>query len=167
MEETVRLITQYLHVVSAILWLGGGYYTIFVQSPALMEAPAAARGAVLAAIAPRQLFYLMRLGEFTLLTGFLRIITSPHARELESLSTRWSVAILIGIVLTVALLGIAHAVLKPAVEKMLTAGPKAAEGDAAAGVAVAKAGARLKTIGYVQLVLGAIIILGMVSARLS
>ena len=167
MEDIVRLIVQYLHVTAGVLWIGGGFYTIFVQSPALMATPPQARGPALASIAPRQIFYLLRLGELTIVTGVLRILVSPHAREIEDLSSRWAVSIVIGALLAVVLLVIGHAILKPAVTRLLTLGPKAAQGD---GSAAAEAGTivkRLTTIGYVQLVLGFKIIFGMVLARLS
>lgn len=167
MEDIIRLIVQYLHVTAGLLWIGGGFYTILVQSPALMATPPQARGPALAQIAPRQVFYLLRLGELTVVTGVLRILTSGRGREIEDLSSRWTLAILVGALLAVVLLVIGHAILKPAITRLLTLGPKAAQGD---GSAAAEAGAivkRLTTIGYLQLALGFAIVFGMVLARLS
>ncbi|MDO8562963.1 MAG: hypothetical protein Q7S25_03865 [Candidatus Limnocylindria bacterium] len=167
MEDIVRLIVGYLHVTAGLLWIGGGFYTILVQGPALMATPPQARGPALAQIAPRQVFYLLRLGELTIVTGVLRILTSGRSREIEDLSSRWTLAILVGALLAVVLLVIGHAILKPAITRLLTLGPKAAQGD---GSAAAEAGAivkRLTTIGYVQLALGFTIVFGMVLACLS
>jgi hypothetical protein len=51
--------------------------------------------------------------------------------------------------------------------RMLTLGPQASAGDAAAAAEVGQLIERLKTIGRVQLVIGTLIILAMVTARLS
>ena len=50
---------------------------------------------------------------------------------------------------------------------MLTLGPKAAAGDAAAAEEVGRIVERLRSIGLVQVALGSLIILTMVTARLS
>ena len=167
MEDFGRFIVQYLHVLSGLMWLGGGFYTIFVQSPALMAVAPPARGATLALLAPKQVTYLLRLGEFTILSGALRAVVSGRANELSSLDTRWEIAILIGIVLALALLGIGHAILKPGVTRMLTLGPKAAQGDQAAAAEAEALVNRFKNLGYVQLGLGTVIVLMMVLARFS
>ena len=50
---------------------------------------------------------------------------------------------------------------------MLTLGPKAAAGDAAAAAEAGRIVERLRQVGYAQVGLGALIILAMVTARLS
>ncbi len=167
MEEIIRVIAQYLHVTAGILWIGGAFYTIFIQTPAIMAAPPQARGPVIAQLAPRQIFYLLRLGEVTIITGILRILVSGRAREMENLGSRWALSLIIGAVLAGILLGIGHGIIKPAVKRMLTLGPLAAQGDAGAAAEVGKLVQRLRTLGYYQLVLGFAIILGMVLARFS
>ena len=167
MEELIRVIAQYLHVTAGILWVGGAFYTIFVQTPAIMAAPPQARGPVIAQLAPRQIFYLLRLGEVTIISGILRILVSGRAREMENLGSRWALSLLIGAVLAGILLGIGHGIIKPAVKRMLTLGPLAAQGDAGAAAEVGKLVQRLRTLGYYQLVLGFAIIFGMVVARFS
>ena len=167
MEDLPRLIVQYLHVLAGVMWVGAGFYTILVQTPALMAAPPPARGAVLATLAPRQIFYLLRIGELTIVTGFLRIVVSGRAREMSDLGSRWSVSILVGLVLAVVLLGLAHGVLKPGIRRLLSLGPQAAQGDQAAAGEAARLIARFRTIGYVQLALGLVIVGTMALARLS
>ena len=42
MEDLLRILVQWLHVLSAVMWIGGGFYVVFVQLPALAGlAPAA------------------------------------------------------------------------------------------------------------------------------
>ncbi|MSQ37099.1 MAG: hypothetical protein EXR61_02145 [Chloroflexi bacterium] len=167
MEDVIRVIVQYLHVTAGILWIGGAFYTIFVQTPAIMAAPPQARGPVIAQLAPRQIFYILRLGEATIITGVLRIMVSGRAREIENLASRWTLSIVIGAVLTVILLGLGHGIVKPALKRMLTLGPSATQGDAGAAAEAGAIARRLKTLGYVQLALGFAIIFGMVTARFS
>ena len=168
MDELFRLLVQFLHVLSGILWIGGGFYTLFVQAPALLAVPGPARGAALAQIAPRQVGYLLRLGEITIATGVLNIFASGKGPLLQSLGTsRWAIAIVFGGALAVILLGLGHAVIKPSVEKLLALGPRAASGDPAAGFEMAGVMDRLKRVGQAQIVLGLAIIAAMVTARLS
>jgi uncharacterized membrane protein len=168
MDELLRIFVQFLHVASGVLWIGGGLYTLFVQTPALLAVTGPARGAALAQIAPRQISYLLRLGEITIATGVLNIFASGKGQLLQSLgSSRWAIAIVVGAALAIVLLGLGHAVLKPSVGKLLALGPRAASGDAAAGAEMAVIMARLKRIGQVQILFGTLIIATMVIARFS
>ncbi|MEK7862649.1 MAG: hypothetical protein AAB295_05225 [Chloroflexota bacterium] len=168
MDELLRGVVQFLHVFTGVLWLGGGLYTILVQTPALMAAPPQARGPVMGQIIPRQVNYLLRLGEITIATGVLNVFTSGRARLLEDLfGSRWAMAIAVGAVLAIVLLGIGHAILKPSAMRLLDLGPKAAAGDAAAGAQAGAIVARLRKVGYAQIALGVLIIAAMVTARLS
>jgi uncharacterized membrane protein len=168
MDELFRYVVQFLHVFSGVLWLGGGLYTIFVQTPALMAAPPQARGPVLGQIIPRQVNYLLRLGEITIGLGILNVFASGKARLLqEALGSRWSIAIVVGAIFAIVLLAIGHAILKPSALRLLELGPRAAGGDAAAGSEAGAIIARLKTVGYAQIGLGIVIIGAMVLARFS
>jgi uncharacterized membrane protein len=168
MDEIFRYVVQFLHVFSGILWIGGGLYTIFVQTPALLAAPPQARGPVLGQIIPRQVNYLLRLGEVTIALGVLNIFASGKGRLLqEALGSRWSIAIIVGALLAIVLLAIGHAILKPSAMRLLELGPRAAGGDAAAGAQVGAISARLKRVGYAQIGLGLLITATMVLARFS
>ncbi|HZP96737.1 MAG TPA: hypothetical protein VFC31_10435 [Candidatus Limnocylindria bacterium] len=168
MDDIFRILVQFLHVFTGVLWLGGGLYTLFVQTPAFMAAPPQARGPVLGQVVPRQVTYLLRLGEITIATGILNFFATGRGREIENiLGSRWAIAIVIGALLAIALLALGHAVIKPSAMRLLAVGPKAAAGDAAAGAEAGAIIARLRTVGYAQIVLGVAIILAMVTARLS
>src|SRR5687767_15733812 len=100
MDDLFRLITQFLHVLAAILWIGGGFYTLFVQLPALLAAPPPARGPGMAQLAPRQIFYILRVAELTLVTGFLNLFGSGRIEQLrEAVGSRGAVVISLGMVL--------------------------------------------------------------------
>jgi uncharacterized membrane protein len=168
MDDFFRILVQFLHVFTGVLWIGGGLYTLFIQTPALMAAPPQARGPVLGQLVPRQVTYLLRLGEITIATGILNLFASGRGRELENLlGSRWAVAIVIGAILAVVLLGLGHAVLKPSAMRLLQVGARVAAGDAAAPAEAQAIIARLKTVGYAQIVLGVVIVLAMVTARFS
>ena len=167
MDDLGRIIVQWAHVLSGVLWVGGGFYTLLVQLPALAAMPMPARGPALAAIAPRQVRYLMRVAEVTIATGILQIFVNPHNRELLALSSRWAVAIIAGAVMALIAYGILRGAATPAIERLLAIAPTAGGGDAAAAAEVGRIGKRIQRFGYAQLTLGALILVAMVTARFS
>jgi uncharacterized membrane protein len=167
MDAVFRIGVQWLHVTSAVLWIGGGFYTILVQLPALMATPPAARGAVMPHIVPRQLNYIFRVAEFTILTGLLNLFASGRAQELTRLDTRWSWAILAGMVLAVGIYVATRATVGRWALRLLAIGPKAASGDAAAAAEMPELGDRIRRFGYFQLLVGLLILVAMVTARFS
>ena len=167
MEDLGRIIVQWAHVLSGVLWIGGGFYTILVQLPALAAMPMPARGPALAALGPRQVRYILRVAEVTIATGILQIFVSPHNRELAALSSRWALAIAAGAVMALIAYGILRGALKPAIERLLVAAPAAAGGDAAAATQVGVIRERIQRLGYSQLALGTLILGAMVLARFS
>ena len=168
MGDLFRITTQFLHVLAGVLWIGGGFYTLLVQLPGLMAAPPAARGPVSAQLAPRQIFYILRVAELTLVTGVLNLFASGRAQQLQDpLGQRWSIVLGLGILLAFGLYGLIRATVVPWTQRMLTLGPKAAGGDAAAAAESGQLLTRIRTVGRIQLAIGTLIILAMVTARLS
>jgi len=168
MADLFRLATQFLHVFAGVLWIGGGFYTLLVQLPALLAAPPAARGPVTAQLAPRQIRYILRIGEVTIFSGILNLIATGRAQQLlDPLSSRWSIVLGLGILLAIGLYVLVRATAVPWTLRLLTLGPQASAGDAAAAAEVGRIIERLKMIGRVQLAMGTLIILAMVTARLS
>ena len=167
MDAVFRIGVQWLHVLSGILWIGGGFYTIVVQLPALSATPAPARGAAMAALVPRQLRYIFRVAELTIALGLLNLFASGRAQELTRLDTRWSWAILIGIVLAVGIYAATRATVGRWAFQLLAAGPRAAGGDTSAAAEMEALGQRIRRFGYLQLLVGAAIVLAMVTARFS
>ena len=166
MEELGRIVVQLAHVLSGVLWIGGGFYTILVQLPALAAMPMPARGPALAAIGPRQVRYVMRVAELTIATGILQVIVNPH-RLLSDLGTRWSIAIVLGALMAFVAYGLLRGPLRSAIERLLATAPVAAGGDAAAARQVGVLRERIQRIGYAQMALGVLILAAMVTARFS
>jgi uncharacterized membrane protein len=168
MGDLFRITTQFLHVLAGVLWIGGGFYTLLVQLPGLMAAPPAARGPVSAQLAPRQIFYILRVAELTLVTGVLNLFASGRAQQLQDpLGQRWSIVLGLGILMAFGLYILIRRTVVPWTERMLTLGPKAAGGDAAAAAESGQLLTRIRTVGRIQLAFGMLIILAMVTARLS
>jgi uncharacterized membrane protein len=167
MDELGRIVVQWAHVLSGVLWIGGGFYTMLVQLPALAVMPMPARGPALAAIGPRQVRYVLRVAELTIATGILQLFVNPHNRELLSVSTRWSVAIVLGAVLAFVAYGLIRGPVRSAIERLLATAPVAAGGDEAATKQVAVLRQRIQRLGYAQMTLGAVILGAMVTARFS
>jgi uncharacterized membrane protein len=167
MDAVFRIGVQWLHVTAGVLWIGGGFYTILVQLPALLASPAAARGAVMPNLVPRQLNYTFRVAEFTILTGLLNLFASGRAQELTRLDTRWSWAILAGIILAIGIYAASRATVARWATRLIEIGPLAAGGDAAAAAQMPLLADRIRRFGYVQITVGALILLAMVTARFS
>jgi len=167
MDAVFRIGVQWLHITAGVLWIGGGFYTILVQLPALLASPPAARGAIMPNLVPRQFNYIFRVAEFTILTGVLNLFVSGRAQELTRLDTRWSWAILAGIILAVGVYALTRATIARWAYRLVEIGPLAASGDAAAAAQMPLLGARIRRFGYIQLTIGALILLAMVTARFS
>jgi len=168
MADLFRITTQFLHVFAGVLWIGGGFYTLLVQLPALLAAPPAARGPVTAQLAPRQIFYILRVAELTLVTGVLNLFATGRAQQLtDPLESRWSIVLGLGILLAIGLYALVRATVVPWTVRLLTLGPKAAGGDAAAAAEVGQIIERIKGVGRAQIAIGTLIILAMIIARLS
>ena len=168
MSEWFRLLTQFLHVFFAILWIGAGFYVLLVQFPSLMASPPAARGPVSGQLTPRQLRYILRVSELTIFTGILNLFATGRAEQLLSpFDQRWSIALGSGIILALALYGLIRGRVVPLSNRVLALGPKAAGGDAGAAAEIAATIAVLLRLGRVQIAMATLIILAMITARLS
>src|SRR5687768_4887382 len=130
--------------------------------------PMAARGPALMALGPRQVRYLLRVAELTIVTGVGNLLLSGRARQLEEpFGSRWALVMLIGIVLAFVLYGLVRGMTKPLVERLLRTAPLAAGGDQAAAAQVPVLRERIRRLGLVQITIGAVIVFVMVMARFS
>lgn len=159
---------QWLHVLSGVLWIGGGFYTVLVQLPALAAMPAPARGPALMALGPRQVRYILRMAELTLLTGVGNVLLSGRARQIEEpFGSRWAMVMVLGITLAFVLYGLARFLMKPLAGRLLALAPQAAGGDQAAAAQVGILRERIRRLGLIQITIGAVILFAMVMARFS
>src|SRR5256885_7727250 len=144
MDVLLRIGVQWLHVTAGVLWIGGGFYTILVQLPALLETPPAARGAVMPSLVPRQFNYILRVAEITIVTGLLNLFVSGRGQELTRLDTRWAWAILTGIILAVGIYVASRATVARWAYRLVGNGPPAAGGGAPGAGHMAPVPARIR-----------------------
>ena len=166
--DVLRWLVQYLHVLSGVLWFGAGFYVTLVQLPALVTLPPAQRVPAIAALGPRQVRYIVRLAEITIGFGiFNAILTGRLARLGETLGSLWGWAILIGAILAIGLYVLLQTGVKPAVFRIVAVARATQHGDVAGLAELPALAQRIRTLGFVQMGVGAIIVLLMVTARFS
>ena len=166
--DVLRWLVQYLHVLSGVLWFGAGFYVTLVQLPALVTLPPAERVLAIAALGPRQIRYILRLAEITIGFGILNaILTGRLAPLAETLGTLWGWTIAIGAILAVGLYVLLQSGVKPAIFRVVAVARASRQGDTASLAELPELAQRIRTLGYVQMGVGAIIVLLMVTARFS
>ena len=166
--DVLRWLVQYLHVFSGVLWFGAGFYTVIVQLPALLTLPPRERMPAIVALGPRQIRYIVRLAEATIALGIVNaILTGRLARLGETLGTLWGWTIGIGFILAIGLYVLLQAAVKPALFRVVAVSRAASQGDTSGASELPALAQRIRTLGYVQMGVGAIIVLLMVTARFS
>jgi hypothetical protein len=93
---------------------------------------------------PEAVHLIFRVAEFTILTGFPNLFASGRGQELTRLETRWSWAILAGIILAVGVYAMTRATIARWAYRLVEIGPLAASGDAAAAAQMPLLGARIR-----------------------
>ena len=166
--DVLRWLVQYLHVFSGVLWFGAGFYTVIVQLPALLTLPPPQRMPALVALGPRQIGYIVRLAEATIALGIVNaILTGRLARLGETLGTLWGWAIGIGFILAIVLYVMLQTGVKPAIFRVVAIARGAQQGNTAETSELPALAARIRRLGLAQMILGAVIVLLMVTARFS
>src|SRR5205807_10264488 len=107
-------------------------------------------------LVPRQFNYIFRVAEFTILTGVLNLFVSGRAQELTRLDTRWSWAILTGIILAVGVYALTRATIARWAYRLVEIGPLAASGDPPAARQMPLLAARIRRFAYTLLAIGAL-----------
>jgi uncharacterized membrane protein len=80
-EEFWRFIFRWLHVLSAILWIGILYYFNFVQTPMMAKIPDDQKPAVSKFIAPEALWYFRWGAMSTIVTGLILATLNDYILE--------------------------------------------------------------------------------------
>jgi tetrahydromethanopterin S-methyltransferase subunit G len=166
--DVLRWLVQYLHVMSGVLWFGAGFYTTIVQLPALLTLPPPQRMPAIVALGPRQIRYIVRLAEVTIALGIINaILTGRLGRLGETIGTLWGWVIGLGFILAIALYVLLQTNVKPAIFRVIAVSRAAQEGNATSTSELPVLARRIRTLGYVQMAIGAVIVLLMVTARFS
>ncbi len=139
MEPLPNLVVRYLHVVGAVVWVGGYAILALAIVPRLANG---ARGPVSeTALSVSRL--LSMAGGATLLLGLVLVPLTRGFGEL--LSSQWGISVLVAIVLSVAMMGLGDGALRPALRRV-------AGGDA-------EASRRASSVALAALVLGLVVLL--------
>ena len=118
METLLGLLVRYLHVAGAVVWVGGYAVLALAIVPRLTGGSLAPISA--SALATSRLMSIA--GAVTMVGGLILI---PLTRGYGSLGTQWGISLLVGIVLSVAMMGFGDGALRPALRRV-------GEGDVAA-----------------------------------
>jgi uncharacterized membrane protein len=94
-------IIRWLHVVSAVMWVGLLWYFNFVQIPSMSKIPDEQKPAITKVIAPEALFWFRYAAIATVLTGLLVALSNGYLLEALSLKLPF---VAIGIGMWIALL---------------------------------------------------------------
>lgn len=165
--DAIRWIVQFAHVLAAVTWIGGGFYVLFVQLPGLVAAPPQARGPAMAELGPRQIRYILRAAEITIATGILNALVSGRLADAASYLGWWGWSIGLGAALAIGLYVLIQLVVKPLLYRILAVGRGVQQGNPAAAAEMPALLDRARRLGYLQVAAGTLIVLLMVTARLS
>lgn len=160
--DLVLLLVRYIHITAGVLWVGGLVYAGMVVGKNLATAPPQVRGPAMARIG---------MPGFRLL-NWMAIVTIVFGVGNEALMTmaigdvgdaldRWHMTLGFGLLISLAMLGIAHAMVRPSLKKMAAFAAAATPPAPADVEAVQK---RLVLASTLGVVLGAAAILTMVIA---
>jgi len=164
--DVLRWLVQYLHVLSGVLWFGAGFYVSLVQLPALLTLPPPQRLPAIVALGPRQIRYVLRIAEVTIAFGIINALLTGRLAALQTtVGTLWGWAIGLGAILAIGLYVLLQTRVAPAVFSIVAVARAAQQGDAATAAELPALAQRIRTLGYVQMAIGAIVVLLMITAR--
>ncbi len=131
MAELITGIARYIHIVTAVTWVGGIFLWSMLIAPSISKRVApAARGPFMSVVVPRLTQYLTIAGVATLLSGVWLIWTiwGDMRSGFEAPTGGYGIAMTLGLVVAIAMLVIALAFIKPAARKLLDIMAKAPPG---------------------------------------
>jgi uncharacterized membrane protein len=116
MTDVVQLVLRFLHVGSAIAWIGGATLWSLVIAPTLAQlAPTLPKGAV-PTLGGKVLKVLPRAGDLTLLFGL-----AEFAYIENGTTATFRYIMLVALVLTILAVGVSHGVIVPTFKKFMAA----------------------------------------------
>lgn len=143
MVEFVPFAVRFLHITAGILWIGGAILWSAVIMPRVtQQVPPSARGPFVVNLGPVVASYLTNAGYVTILTGLLNVgVLYGWGNFFAAFQDgAWGAAMGVGLLLSIAAVGVAHAIIKPTLKEMIAmikampAGPPpAAAGSAPPG----------------------------------
>jgi uncharacterized membrane protein len=118
--ELLTTILAYLHILSAMMWLGGAILFGFVIAPGLSELKTSSVRDFYVTIAPRMIRFFQVVAGSTVLFGLLLVyIMTKYEGNSLSLTTGWGVDITIGSGLAILALLVSEFMVGPAYGKLV------------------------------------------------
>ncbi|MBI4201758.1 MAG: CopD family protein [Chloroflexi bacterium] len=153
----------YIHVATAVIWLGSAAFLSHVMMPSLRHFAPPLAGQVMVTVAPRANRVMLTSAIVVLLSGGLLVLRMLGIGGLEDLfKTDWGRSIFLGILLTLGMFLIGVFIQTPAIAHLQrlgqAGGPPPAE-------EAARLQRRLRSFGIIAVALGFLALLEMVIAR--
>lgn len=141
--------TQWLHVLSGIIWFGGTLYINLILIPALLPWPQEKQREVAAQVGPMTTRVLRPAAILTIALGFVRGTFLGQLHNVQDvLGTSYGVTWLVALVGTLTLYGFIETLLDPAVKRLNTA---TSDVEYAAALGRVKAYAGLQIFGFLAI----------------
>ena len=156
-------ILRTVHVLAAIVWLGGTAFMVLFLQPALRTvAPEVQRPAILA-IGPRAVAGLKTSAAIVLITGILMVLHVLGTGELDRLfNTKWGVSIFLGFLSAVAMFGVGNTFVMNNILRMKT---MAVAGTPPSPERAISMGKQMRYGAMVALLFGILAVIAMLIAR--
>jgi uncharacterized membrane protein len=134
----ISVLMRVLHIVAAMIWVGMIWFVNFIQLAAVQQADENARGPLMRLIVPHVTRTFLHASTVTVLSGAVLLVTTGYVLDrwvflsVVYVSTPKALMLWGGVLAGVAMLGIAHGVIRPALRIVLGEIPADIEKIAAA-----------------------------------
>lgn len=95
-SEGFLFLLRWLHFLFGVIWIGHLYYFNFTQGPFFNETDAATKSSAIQKLVPRALWWFRWGAMWTVVTGWIYLMTKGHQGGFEIFGTSWGVSILLG-----------------------------------------------------------------------
>jgi uncharacterized membrane protein len=161
----LNTVVLWLHIISAIGWLGAVMVFGMVIGPSLSKLSGSARGEFMAKVAPRFVNYIEIFSIMTLIFGVgMLAVIADGSMSIISLSTTFGLCISIGAILALVAVALAFAVVVPATHKIVRISQSMLQNPGPPPAELMAASNRLKVGSTTAMVLLIIVTVFMVAA---
>lgn len=119
MADILELVVRYVHIVSAILWIGGLGFSVMVLRTAISRVGMAARKDTLLQLIPLSNRFIPRTAIATIVFGTVLYLMMGNFDADNLVGTTWGRAMLAALILAIGLLAFGLLVVRRAAERML------------------------------------------------
>jgi len=119
MADIVELVVRYVHIVSAILWIGGLGFSVMVLRSAMSRVGMAARKDTMLQLIPLSNRFIPRVAISTIVFGTILYLLMGNFDPQILWGTRWGLVLLTSLILAVGLLAFGIIVVVTASERIL------------------------------------------------